>query len=115
MSLRLHQTGEPPRRGSVGRLAPLGSGQAAPPPPKKKEWTVADARALEAQIDQTNRALSDAEERRLARAIRLMRNVPLFSAFSSWLDWVEASFEARGAARGAARTAAAIAEHGNRI
>ena len=67
MSLRLHQTGEPPRRGSVGRLAPLGSGQAAPPPPKKKEWTVADARALaakrEADVEDTVRGQVAAGER----------------------------------------------------
>ena len=79
---RIHPTtGSVTRRNSQPRmLAPLGQ------QPQKKEWTVADARALEASIADQKKAFSKAEERRLSRAISCMRNVPLLSAFNMWYN-----------------------------
>eukprot|EP01046_Picozoa_sp_COSAG06_P059945 COSAG06_NODE_12574_length_1361_cov_12.100634_2_plen_111_part_01 len=79
-------------------LAPLGA-QVPAEKAEKKEWTVADRRRMDAEVASMEQRFSDAQEKRLARAIRLMRNVPLLSAFNKWWDWVDASFEARGAQR----------------
>ena len=94
---RLHASGAPPRRGSGNHLlAPLShTGENA----EKKEWSVADRRRVDAEVAQMEKRMSDIQEKRLARAIRLMRNVPLLSAFNTWWEWVDASFEARGARR----------------
>ena len=57
---RIHPTtGSVTRRNSQPRmLAPLSQ------QPQKKEWTIADARALEASIADQKKAFSKAEERR---------------------------------------------------
>ena len=88
---QLHSSGElPNRRNSRTLLEPIGK---EPEQKEKKEWSVAAARKLDSDIAKTTAKMDDAETLRLARAIKLMRNVLLLSAFNAWWDWVDASFE----------------------
>jgi hypothetical protein len=82
MQSRVH-----PRSGSISRrdsqprlLAPIGrKGVEAP-----KEWSVKEAKALDAMITETRNRMSQAQQRRLERAIACMRNVPVLGAFNVW-------------------------------
>jgi hypothetical protein len=89
-SSRIHgRSGSLSRRPSAPRLlAPIQQplqGAGAPPPPR--EWSVAEAKALEVQIAGTKTRMSAAQEGRLRSAIQAMKNVPCRGAFNAWFNW----------------------------